>query len=152
MIKRTTHNVGWLISIISNSQGPLVSIFTREEILRTTSCNEWCAAISTHFINNYEGRLKSSWTHVITPSRNFVEVRWRSLFRSTSLGKRCTSYNAPPTYRKRAEDLSSLRNFLPWSSVFIVRRAQKPHGPGETWTVWRMFWWGSTDPLFPGRT
>jgi hypothetical protein len=29
-------------------------------------------------------------------SRNFVEVRWRSLFRSTCLGKRCTSYDAPP--------------------------------------------------------
>jgi hypothetical protein len=29
-------------------------------------------------------------------------VRWRSLFRSTSLGKRCTSYNAPPTSRKRS--------------------------------------------------
>jgi hypothetical protein len=29
----------------------------------------------------YEGRLKSSWTRLITPSRNFVEVRWRSLFR-----------------------------------------------------------------------
>jgi hypothetical protein len=35
----------------------------------------------------YEGCLKSSWTHLITPGRNFVEVRWRSLFRSTSLGK-----------------------------------------------------------------
>jgi len=23
----------------------------------------------------YEGRLPSSWTHLITPSRNFVEVR-----------------------------------------------------------------------------
>jgi hypothetical protein len=23
----------------------------------------------------YEGRLKSSWTHLTTPSRNFVEVR-----------------------------------------------------------------------------
>jgi hypothetical protein len=28
----------------------------------------------------YEGRLKSSWTHFITPSRNLVEVWWRSLF------------------------------------------------------------------------
>jgi hypothetical protein len=45
----------------------------------------------------YEGRLQSSWTHLIITSRNSVEVRWRSLFRSTSLGKRCTSYNAPPT-------------------------------------------------------
>jgi hypothetical protein len=34
-------------------------------------------------------------------SRNFVEARWRSLLRSTSLGKRCTTYNAPPTSRKR---------------------------------------------------
>jgi hypothetical protein len=25
-------------------------------------------------IVNYEGRLKSSWTHLITPSQNFVEV------------------------------------------------------------------------------
>jgi hypothetical protein len=32
----------------------------------------------------YEGRLQSSWTHLITPSRNFVEVHWRSRFRSTS--------------------------------------------------------------------
>jgi hypothetical protein len=52
----------------------------------------------------YEGRLKISWTRLITPSRNFVEVRWRSLHRSTSLGKRCTTYNAPPTSRKRAAD------------------------------------------------
>jgi hypothetical protein len=59
--------------------------------------------------------LQSSWTHLITPSRNFMEVGWRSLFRSTSLGKRCTSYNAPPTLRKRAADRWSLRNFLPQS-------------------------------------
>jgi hypothetical protein len=52
----------------------------------------------------YEGRSKSSWTNLITPNRNFVEVRWRSLFRSTSLGKRCTSYNVPPTSRKRSVD------------------------------------------------
>jgi hypothetical protein len=23
---------------------------------------------------------------------------------------------------------------------------------GEIWTAWRMFWWDSTDPLFPSRT
>jgi hypothetical protein len=50
-------------------------------------------------ITYYEGRLQSSWTHFVTPTHNFVEVRWRSLFRSTSLGKRCTSYNAPPTLK-----------------------------------------------------
>jgi hypothetical protein len=57
-----------------------------------------------------------------------VEVRWRSLFRSTFLGKRCTSYNAPPTSRKRVADRWSLWNFLPQSSLFIVGKAQKSHG------------------------
>jgi hypothetical protein len=75
----------------------------------------------------YESRLQSSWTHLLTPSRNFVEVRWRSLFHRTSLGKRCTSYNASPTPRKRAADRWSLRNFLPRSSLFIVGKAQKSH-------------------------
>jgi hypothetical protein len=71
----------------------------------------------------YEGRLQRWWTHLITTSRNFVEVRWRSLFRS--IGKRCTSYNAPPTSRKRAVDRWSLRNFLPWRSLFMVGKVQK---------------------------
>jgi hypothetical protein len=76
----------------------------------------------------YEVRLQSSWTHLITPSRNFVEVRWRSLFRSTSLGKRCTSYNTPPALRKRPTDRWSLRNLLPRNSLFMVGKAQKSHG------------------------
>jgi hypothetical protein len=77
--------------------------------------------------HTHEGCLKSSWTHLITPSQNFVEVRWRSLFQSTSLGKRCTSYNATPTSRKRAPDRWPLRNFLPRSSLFLVGKAQKSH-------------------------
>jgi hypothetical protein len=48
-----------------------------------------------------EGHCKSSWTHLITLSQNFVKVQWWSLFRSTSHGKQCTSYNAPPTSQKR---------------------------------------------------
>jgi hypothetical protein len=48
----------------------------------------------------YDGRLKSSWTHLNTPSRNFVEVWWRSLFRSTSLGKRCTSWQRSTHFSK----------------------------------------------------
>jgi hypothetical protein len=79
-------------------------------------------------IQTYEGRLQSSWTHIISPSRNFVEVRWRSLFRSTSLGKRYASYNAPPTSRKRAADRWSFRNFLPRSSLFMVWKDPKSHG------------------------
>jgi hypothetical protein len=50
-----------------------------------------------------------------------------SFFRSTSLGKRCTSYNATPTSWKRAADRRSLRNFLPLSSLFTVGKAQKSH-------------------------
>jgi hypothetical protein len=72
--------------------------------------------------------LQTSWTHLIIPNRNFVEVRWRSLFRSTSLGKRCTSHNAPLTSRKRAADRWSLRNFLPRSSFCMVGKTQKLHG------------------------
>jgi hypothetical protein len=73
----------------------------------------YCRLIDTNFFwfrpvkschDIYEGRLKTSWTYLITPSRNFMEVWWRSLFRSTSLGKRCTSFNSPPTSRKRAPD------------------------------------------------
>jgi hypothetical protein len=75
-----------------------------------------------------EGRLQSPWTHLITPSRNVVAMRWRYLFRSTSLCNRCTSYNAPPTSRKRAADRWSFRNFLHWSSLFMVGKAQKSHG------------------------
>jgi hypothetical protein len=82
-----------------------------------------CVCVCVH-----EGHLQSSWIHFITPTRNFVEVRWLSLFRSTSLGKQCTSNNTPPTYRKRAADLRSLRKFLPRSSLFMVEKAQKSHG------------------------
>jgi hypothetical protein len=89
--------------------------------LQTASCRKSRQSL-------HEVRLQSSWTHLITPNRNFMEVRWRSLFRSTFLGKRCTSYNVPPTSRKRAADCWSLRNFLPQSSLVMDGKAQKSHG------------------------
>jgi hypothetical protein len=82
----------------------------------------------TSFEVKFEGHLKSSWTRLIMPSWNFVEVQWWSLFRSTSLVKRCTSYNSPPTYWKCAADHWSLQNVLPQSSLFMVGKAQKSHG------------------------
>jgi hypothetical protein len=92
-----------------------------------------CVVRCLYFLaNKYGVRLESSWTHLITSSRNFVEVRWRSHFRSTSLAKRRVSYNAPPTSRKCAADRWSLRNFLPRSSVFMIRKAQKLEW-GEIW-------------------
>jgi hypothetical protein len=56
-----------------------------------------------------------------------VQVQWQSLFRSTSPGKWCTSYNAPPTSRKHAANCWSLQNFLPQRSLFMVGKAQKSH-------------------------
>jgi hypothetical protein len=92
------------------------------------SCPLYVPTIVYEWQKIYEGRLQSSWTHLITPSRNFVAVQWRSLFQSTSLGKRCTSYDSPPTSWKRAADRWSLRNFLRRSSLFVVEKAQKSHG------------------------
>jgi hypothetical protein len=51
-----------------------------------------------------------------------------SFSKKTSLGKRCASYNAPPTSRKRAADRWSLRNFLHRTSIFMVEKSQKLHG------------------------
>jgi hypothetical protein len=73
----------------------------------------------------YEGSLKSSWTRLITPSRNFVELRWRPLFRSTSLGTRCTSYNAPHTSRNRKRsNKTSPRTFQAALVLAKLRLAQ----------------------------
>jgi hypothetical protein len=85
-------------------------------------------APTTHRNKNVRGPFQSSWTHLITPNQNFVEVRCRSLFQRTSIVKRCTSCNAPPTYRKRAADRWSHRNFLPRSSLFMVGKVKKSHG------------------------
>jgi hypothetical protein len=96
-------------------------------------------------------RLHSSWTHLITPSWNFVEARWRSLFRSTSLGKRCTSYIAPSVSRKRAADRWTFRNFLPRSSLFMIGKAQKSHGRDLNWilcSAWKK-WIGGTPSEHP---
>jgi hypothetical protein len=81
----------------------------------------------------YEGHLKSSWTHLITLSQNFVEVQWRFLFWSTSLDKWCTSFNTPPTSWKCAADHWSLWNFLPQSSLFMVGISPEI-ARGEIWT------------------
>jgi hypothetical protein len=101
-----------------------------------------------HRFRFHEARLKSWWTHLITSSRNFVEVRWRSLFRSTSFGKRRTSCNAPPTSRKRAADRWSLRHFLPRSSLIMVRKAPKTYeARSELNSVFgldKVDWWNPT--------
>jgi hypothetical protein len=73
-----------------------------------------------------------------------------SLYRSISLGKRCTSYNAPPTSRKRAADRWSLRNFLPRSSLLMVGKAQKSHGACMNWILCSA--WEKEDRWNPLRT
>jgi hypothetical protein len=42
------------------------------DVFSSTSCYTSLSLLFFHF---YVGRLQSSWTHLITPSRNFVEVR-----------------------------------------------------------------------------
>jgi hypothetical protein len=76
----------------------------------------------------HEGHLKTSWTDLITSRLNFLEVQWWSLFLSTFHGRWYTSYNVPPTSRKRAPCRWSLRNFSRRSSLFMVGKAQKSHG------------------------
>jgi hypothetical protein len=56
-----------------------------------------------------------------------VEVRWRSLFRSTSLGKRCTSYNAHPLLENVLQTVCRKLQ-EPRSSLYMVGKAQKSHG------------------------
>jgi hypothetical protein len=114
----------FLSTLVSNTCN-LYYVIKVKKLCFTAIQNTWH---HFYFIHIHEGRLQSSWAHLITPSQNFVEVRWRSLFRSTSLGKRRNSYNAPPTSRKRTEGRWSLRNFLPRSSTFMDTKAQKSHG------------------------
>jgi hypothetical protein len=64
-------------------------------------------------------------THTRCSFATFVDSPYYS---ELELGKRCISYNAPPTSQKRAADRWSLRSFLPRSSLFMVGNAQKLHG------------------------
>jgi hypothetical protein len=72
----------------------------------------------------YKGHFQSLWTHLITLSQTLWRYGDSLFFWSTSLGKQCTSYNAPPTSREHAADHWSLQNF----SLFMVENAQKLHG------------------------
>jgi hypothetical protein len=107
---------------------------------------DWCSNISEvriisifeAFILAFEQQLTSvyQFTRAVWKVRGLalllrVGTSWRcgdGLFFKVPLGKRCTSYNAPPTSRKRAADRWSLRNFLPRNSLFVVGKAQKSHG------------------------
>jgi hypothetical protein len=90
----------------------------RNVLVKTCNICEWHVVAQWTSSSSTKAIWKSSWTHVITPTRNFVEARWRSLFRSTSLGKRCTSYNAPSTSRKRAADRLTQASGGYWNGRF----------------------------------
>jgi hypothetical protein len=111
MLSLTKHYLGIALTFLGLLKD--LAAWARSSELVSYHTITWCHNPEDHLNSSknlkscilyYEGPLKSLWTYVITPTRNFVEVRWRSLFRSTSLGKRCTSYNALPTSRKSAED------------------------------------------------
>jgi hypothetical protein len=89
----------------------------------------------------YEGRLKSSWTQLI-PSRHFVEVWWRSLLRSTCLGKRSISYNATPTSRKVTADRWSLAISCLGAPFSWLEKPRNRKGRDLNWilySAWKMW-------------
>jgi hypothetical protein len=73
-----------LREIESARQPPCPSVYLSKAGLRVTWRREDVYLL-------YEGRLQSSWTHLITPSRNFVEVSFSMHFlqRSTHFSKMC---------------------------------------------------------------
>jgi hypothetical protein len=60
-----------------------------------------------------------------------VEVRWRSLFRSISIGKRCTSYNASPTSKTCCRPLITLKLLALELPFHVWKKAQKSRGAGS---------------------
>jgi hypothetical protein len=131
-----THSRGFCVRVVIsklNGTGWCVFLYNRTCDTAITPCLQIQGRNSSEtseisYLTFIWGPFEKFLDSTITPSWNFVEVRWRSLFQSTSLGKQCTSYNATPTSRKHAADHSSLRNFLPRSSLFMVGKAQKSHG------------------------
>jgi hypothetical protein len=74
---------------------------------------------------------------------------WRcgdGLFFEVTPWQACTSYNAPPTSRKRAADRWSLRNFLPRSFLFMFGKVQKSHGARYEWNCIRIEKSGWVEP------
>jgi hypothetical protein len=101
------------------------------------------------YFPKYEGRLKSSWTHysdsevcggamTVSFSKYLPWQAMHFLQRSTHFSKTCCR----PLITSKC--LASELPFHGWESPEIAW--------GEIWTLWRTFWWGSTDPLFPSRT
>jgi hypothetical protein len=70
----------YMVTVITNGETKW-----QEETTMRVKFKKLCRSPSGTTRLLYEGRLQSWWTHIITPSRNFVEVRWRSLFRNTPL-------------------------------------------------------------------
>jgi hypothetical protein len=78
----TAHHILCVCKIRTDVQKLIIQFFIF--LYAFELCNVLCYALQ--FIENfnkiniigtikYEGRLQSSWTHIITPSWNFVEVR-----------------------------------------------------------------------------
>jgi hypothetical protein len=97
-----------------------------------------CAVVVT-----YKGCLKSSWTHLggavmVSFSKYLPWQVMHFLQRSAHFSKTCCRSLITSKY------LALELPFYGWKSPEIAW--------GEIWTVWRLFIWGSADPLFPNRT
>jgi hypothetical protein len=83
----------------------------------------------------YEGRLKSSWTHLITPSRNLWRCDDGLFFEVPPLASDALLTTLHPllenvlqTVCSKLQEDSGTGGFLPRSSLFMVGKAQKSHG------------------------
>jgi hypothetical protein len=86
----------------------------------------------------YSGSKLCGGAITVSFSKYFPWQAMHFLQRSTHFSKTCCR---PLIISKF---LASELPFHSWKSPEIAW--------GDIWTVWRMFWWGSTDPLFPSRT
>jgi hypothetical protein len=105
----------------------------------------------------------SAYTHLQWPFVKFVDSPYFSeselcgcavmvsFSKYLSLGKRCTSYNAPPTSRKRAPDSLSLRNFLLGAPFSSLEKPRYRMGRNLNWilcSTWKK-WIGGTPSEHP---
>jgi hypothetical protein len=100
----------------------------------------------------HEGRLQTSWTHLITRSRNFVEVRWRSLLLSTSLGNDALFTTLHPLLEIVLQTVDQFEISCLGAPFSWLEKAQKSHGGRDlNWVLcsaWEK-WIGGTPSEHP---
>jgi hypothetical protein len=102
---------------------------------------------SVHYTNNivhclkyiliYKGRLQSLWTHLITPSWNFMEVRWWSLLEVPPLASNELLTMLHPLLKDVLQTIDHLEISYLGAPFSWLEKPRKITW-GEIWTVWQM--------------